>query len=414
MKKLMTFLLTLILLFGCCALPASASAGDGFANFQKTGEYSDGLFDDVAEGDWYRDYVAAAFELGLMRGDGNGSFNAAGNVKLSETIVLAARLHSLYTLGSMDFTQGDPWYQVYVDYALEKGLIAAAPEDLDAAATRRAFADILAHALPDAALPEQNSVPDNVIPDVKMTNENAAEIYHLYRAGILTGNNAKGTFTPEAPIQRSAVATIVSRMAYRSLRQKITLEFPNYPDLDEQPAVAEGFFSNSAMLGNSLAQGMQLYSGLDEMTFYAYQSITVKTAGSYVEQFCQHSYDKIYIEYGVNEIYMSPEDFTAAYGKIVDRIKEAMPDADVYVMAITPVTKARSDEGNFTMARVNALNDALYTMCAEKGCWYLDCCAPLEDSAGYLIADYAGWDGSPHLSVSGYKAWADVIRTHYA
>ena len=33
---------------------------------------------------------------------------------------------------------------------------------------------------------------------------------------------------------------------------------------------------------------------------------------------------------------------------------------------------------------------------------------------GYLPLKYAGWDGSPHLDATGYVAWAEVIRTHYA
>ena len=414
MKKTLSLILSLILTFGLAVGAFAADAGGSFANFRTVAEYSDGLFDDVAPDAWYRDYVAAAYELGLMKGNGEGGFNVAGNVRLSEAVVLAARLHSLFMTGTAAFQQGEPWYQVYVDYALEQGILSAGLEDYGREATRSQFAGVLAKALPASALPAINSVADGQLPDVKLTDPNAAEIYSLYRAGILTGGNKRGAFSPDAPIQRSEVATIVTRMAYRSLRQKFVLEVPQYPELTEQSRAEDGFFSNSAMLGNSLAQGMQLYSGLGSMSFYCYQSVTVSNADSYVAQLCSHTYDKVYIEYGINEIFMEPGAFAAAYGKIVDRIRAAMPEAEIYVMAITPVTKARSAEGNFTQERIAAMNAALYDMCAERECWYLDSFTLLEDETGFLSEAYAGWDGSPHLSEAGYRAWAELIRTYYA
>ena len=83
-------------------------------------------------------------------------------------------------------------------------------------------------------------------------------------------------------------------------------------------------------------------------------------------------------------------------------------------MAVTLVTKARSDAGSFTMERITAFNEALRTLAEETQCWYLDCCTPLCDEDGYLPEEFGGWDGSPHLSVTGYCAWADMIRDYYA
>jgi hypothetical protein len=72
-------------------------------------------------------------------------------------------------------------------------------------------------------LTEINTIEDNAIPDVDLNTQNADEIYMLYRAGILSGNDKTGIFTPNANIQRSAVATIVARMVNRSLRQSFLL-----------------------------------------------------------------------------------------------------------------------------------------------------------------------------------------------
>ena len=49
-------------------------------------------------------------------------------------------------------------------------------------------------------------------------------IYLLYRAGVLTGSDGKGTYQPETSIGRSSVAALVTRMVKPDLRQSITLE----------------------------------------------------------------------------------------------------------------------------------------------------------------------------------------------
>lgn len=412
-QKLLTTALAATLLLGSLTLPAAA-AESGFANFKKTAEYTEGLFPDVAAAQWYTESVAAVYELGLMKGNADGSFNVSGSISLAETVTLAARLHSIYHTGAAEFPAGDPWYRPYADYALENGLLKAECADYNAAATRSEFAAVLSRTLPASALPEINTVAENQIPDVKSSAENAAEIYRLYRAGILAGNDSRGTFTPAAPIQRSAVAAIVSRMAYRSLRQTFTLAEPTYPDLMLREMADDSFFDDAAMVGNSLVQGMQLYSGLSNIDYYCYQGISVNTVDSYVTELCKKQYGKVYIELGINEISLTPESFAAAYGKSIDRIREAMPDADIYIMAVTPVTQARSSEGTFTMKRIGGFNEALRALAAEKECWFLDCCTPLCDETGYLKSIYSGWDGSPHLSVQGYKDWADVMRTYYA
>lgn len=411
MKKMISALLAAVLVL-VCALPAAA---EGYYNFKEVAAYAPGTFSDVGEDVWYRDSVAAVYELGLMQG-ADGLFRPADSVTLGEAVALADRLHSLYHTGEAEFAATEPWYEAYVDYAVQSGIVTDAAASWTEPATRAEFAGVLAHALPEEALPPVNEIADGQLPDVKMPHPRSAEIYSLYRAGVLTGNNSYGAFAPESTIERSSAAAIVARMAYRSLRQKYVLDILSYPDLAEREAAPEGFFSNSAMLGNSLAQGMQIYSGLGDlgMSFFCYQSITVNSADEYVTQLCQRQYDRVYIEYGINEIYMEPSAFAEAYGRIIERIRAAMPEAEIYVMAVTPVTAARSAGGSFTMARIRAFNTALYALAEEMECWYLDCCESLCDDTGYLVGSYAGWDGSPHLDVSGYRAWADVIRTHYA
>ncbi len=222
--RIISLLLCLTLLFGIMPINTLATGTeDGFANFTRRNEFSSNTFEDVTSDDWCFENVKAAYQLGLMIGDSLTTFNPDGDVKISETITIAARLHSIFTYGKDEFEASDPWYDTYVDYALTHGIIASEYSDYNAPATRAEFAYILASALPASALEAVNKVADGRIPDVDTTASYAEAVYMLYRAGVLVGNDAIGTFLPESNISRGEVAAIASRMAVPSLRKDIQL-----------------------------------------------------------------------------------------------------------------------------------------------------------------------------------------------
>ena len=198
----------------------------GNIKFEKQTLYFQGQFNDVPANQWFTNGVATAVEFGLMKGSDNG-FNPYGDVTLAEAITMAARINSIYSTGSESFDQsvGNAWYQTYLDYAYQKGIISRAyyNSNVTNKATRAQFAEIFAKCLPDAALPEGNSVSDNAIPDVGMSDSFAQYVYKLYRAGILIGGDANGTFSPLTYITRAEAATIVSRMADSNNRVSISL-----------------------------------------------------------------------------------------------------------------------------------------------------------------------------------------------
>ena len=220
-RRALGLLLALTLLLGLVP-GALAASMDGFQ--VKNTDFT-GKFADLAPGAWYEESVKTAYELGLVLGTSDTTFSPDGSITVGSTLALACRLHSIYQTGSADFVQGSPWYQVYVDYALANGIITQGQfSDYNANATRRQFAAILAKALPAEELAAINTIADGDIPDLAAGSANYADIYTLYRAGVLTGSDKYGTFAPETTIGRSSVAAIVARMAVPSLRQTVTLE----------------------------------------------------------------------------------------------------------------------------------------------------------------------------------------------
>ena len=188
---------------------------------------------------------------------------------------------------------------------------------------------------------------------------------------------------------------------------------PAYPDLTEQPEQNDEFFADSAMLGNSLVDGFRLFSGLTSCDYYCATSMTVAGAGDLIAQMSQKQYGKVYILLGINEIGYDVDYFIKQYDAMLDSIREREPEADIYVMGLTPVSAHKSaTDTTFTMDRVNAYNEALRALAGEKECWYVDLCDALADETGYLPANVTT-DGV-HFAAGHYKLWLQYLRTHYA
>ena len=187
-------------------------------NFRQVNTYTSGKFTDVKENEWYgfrKDKVIArAYEYGLMEGNSATDFNPEGNITVAEAITIASRVNSIYRTGVTFTPANNPsaqWYQAFVDYAVEHGIITAkAFSEYDRTATRAEMALIFSSALPKEEFPTQNSV--NTLPDVSSRTPHRDAIFMLYQAGILAGNDAQGTFNPGNNITRAEAAAIISRV----------------------------------------------------------------------------------------------------------------------------------------------------------------------------------------------------------
>lgn len=192
--------------------PSEAGKGD-FQNFTAKKRYQNDLFGDVGVNDWFSGNVAVTYELGLMKGTGNGTFSPGNNVTLAETITLAARLHSIYHTGSDRFASydGGNWYDPYVDYARENDIINTY-YNYSRPAIREEFVRILAKALPEEAL-------ENIAGQVSFADSRdityMAEVRLLSGAGVINGiqESGKTYFKPLNTITRAEVAAVVGRMA---------------------------------------------------------------------------------------------------------------------------------------------------------------------------------------------------------
>lgn len=186
--------------------------------FSKTKTYKESVFTDVKSGDWHSDNVALVYETGLMEGKGKGVFAPNGNITLAEAITVASRVYSIYHGESINTSSSGAWYKPYVDFAAEKGIFSQTDADMTKPATRAQLAGMVANAISSFELEPINNV--DTVPDVAAGDEYSAEIYLLYRAGVLNGADSAGNFMPQRSVTRAETAAMLTRLISPELRIK--------------------------------------------------------------------------------------------------------------------------------------------------------------------------------------------------
>ena len=233
-KRLCVLVLCAVVLLG--GLSARA-AGGSMDNFSPVRVY-DSRFLDVPADSWFYDNVAQLYALGLTEGQSDVLFGAGSNLTIGEALSFAARIHSTYYLGdaeagARDYADsGGPWYTPYIQYLTASGVGAAAEfsGQYGQYATRAQMAHILSGALPEEEFDALNDTAVTVgyakrlyITDVNDYTPYQSDILQLYRWGILTGSDERGSFDPGARITRSEFAAMLTRLVEPELR--VTLDW---------------------------------------------------------------------------------------------------------------------------------------------------------------------------------------------
>lgn len=147
-------------------------------------------------------------------------------------------------------------------------------------------------------------------------------------------------------------------------------------------AIDKAFFDDAAFIGDIRTQGLMMYTGLDNATFYATQGLMVDTyfTKEFVKQgdkkvtipeaLKSQQFGKIYVSLGINELgWAYSSVFIKKYGEVVDNLKSLQPGAAIYVEAILPVTKKKSDGDKiYNNAKIDEYNASSNKWRRKKGC----------------------------------------------
>ncbi|MBE7027005.1 MAG: trypsin-like serine protease [Ruminococcaceae bacterium] len=199
-----------------------AFASESMTNFQKQFSYTHGEFTDVTNSDWFYDDVISAYEYGLTKGAGEFKFMPYELVSVAQIIAFGARIHSIYSDNSesFDVLDGQKWYEPYIRYAIDNTIIKESDgfnATANKPATRQQTAYVLANSLPFTEFSNINTHINSLV-DVSVESQYYNEIIMLYRAGVLSGRDEYGTFSPTQNITRAEIAAIINRIVNPSAR----------------------------------------------------------------------------------------------------------------------------------------------------------------------------------------------------
>ena len=211
---------------------------------------------------------------------------------------------------------------------------------------------------------------------------------------------------------------------------------PEEPPAPEEPAkpatmlvpesepVEDDYFADTVFLGDSRTEGFYLYSGLEEgMYLYAvgatvesvFTKPTQETEAGKVpmlDALAELECGKVYIMLGANELgWPRSEAFHDQYGKVIDRIREDHPDAEVVIQSILPVSAVQESKGSYVNnGRIQTYNAILEELALEKECPYLNVSEAVTGEDGCLRPELTT-DGI-HLNTAGCKEWLNYLKTH--
>lgn len=187
---------------------------------------------------------------------------------------------------------------------------------------------------------------------------------------------------------------------------------------------AESWFDDAAFIGDSRTEGLALYDGLGNASYYAHKGLMVSTVDSepavrvggkkvsVMQALRRKKFKKIYIMLGVNELgWSSSKTFVEEYGKLVDEIKKCQPGAKVYLQSILPVTATKSESGGvYTNTRIESYNRAIQKIAKDRKVRYLAVNSAVSDTQGCLPEE-ASTDGV-HLNARYCGKWCEYLRAH--
>ena len=188
--------------------------------------------------------------------------------------------------------------------------------------------------------------------------------------------------------------------------------------------VPREYFDDALFIGDSRVTGVELYSGWDNLTYYAeggmtvysmFQSKTAQAEGQTLtieEALRKRSFGKIYLEIGINEMGTGTVDsFMEAYEAAVDYLRELQPDAILYVCGIMYVEQSKSESDPiFNNPAIQERNDRIAALADGENIFYLDINEVVTDETGNLNPDYT-WD-EVHLLGKYDVIWLEYFSSH--
>lgn len=178
-------------------------------------------------------------------------------------------------------------------------------------------------------------------------------------------------------------------------------------DEEWQNRPANEKFANALVIGDSITEGLSAYGILDGNLVIAARGAEVSgieegdEAAKAIAKAKELKPAKLFLAYGMNDVDAvrgHSEEFAVNYKAVLDDLKEALPDTEIYVNSILPVQQAVIDKDPY-YGNIPQLNKALETLCEEEKVTFID-------NTNLVKQEYYTEDGI-HMEPDYYKDWVN-------
>lgn len=181
-----------------------------------------------------------------------------------------------------------------------------------------------------------------------------------------------------------------------------------------------GVFDSCCFIGNSVFEGLHNYGVIKNGTWYTKVGLNILTVYNtpviggtvpVIDELNSGSYSGVLLMFGQNECgWPDLSNFIRKYEQLLSDVWAKQPQAKLFIMGITPVSKAVSDKGEngVTNANINTINEGLAALASRaENAYFVSVPSQFYTSDGSLQPD-ASTDGV-HLNVNYMRLWADHI-----
>ncbi|WP_303868295.1 GDSL-type esterase/lipase family protein [Acetobacterium wieringae] len=197
-----------------------------------------------------------------------------------------------------------------------------------------------------------------------------------------------------------ALTTLENRDLY-SMEEKI--------DYMKRKAVDSGdysaLFGNAVVFGDSIAEGLGLYGFLSPTSLVAVMGKSTETSLEDIPNLVNLAPRYVFFELGLNDISHPDntlESFISHYERIIDAVRLQLPNTQIYICSIFPVTDEALKE-NPEFSQIESYNTALAEMAKRKNVHYIDTYTYLKNNPQYHDQD------GIHVIREFYPIWMDTL-----
>lgn len=197
-----------------------------------------------------------------------------------------------------------------------------------------------------------------------------------------------------------ALTTLETRDLY-TMEEKI--------DYMKRKAIDSGdysaLFGNAVVFGDSIAEGLGLYGFLSPTSLVAVMGKSTENSLEDVPSLVNLAPRNVFFELGLNDIShpdSTLDSYLSHYEKIIDAVRLQLPNTQIYLCSIFPVTdEALKEKPEFI--QIETYNTALAEMAKRKNIHYIDTYTFLKNNPQYHEQD------GIHVIREFYPIWMDTL-----